>query len=215
VAKSPSSSSHVKTALIAVGALLFGVNTTIALREFGTLDFALGEKVAVEAAASQAKASYYSGFSEGEEEGDQQGYTRGYEEGKTAGFSEGDELGYSRGYDEGRDVGFIDAKAGATPTNLGSLGLSLYWTDVSGGGRGICLFTNGFSFTDWDSWKWAFVGSTGEIRFMSDTNGSYNCYTESNWSSKIGSLSRYNRLAVYVTTNGTTDRWGPLPIPQD
>ena len=218
VANSPSSSSHVKTALIAVGALLVGVITTIALREFGTLDFALGEKVPVEAAASQAKASYDSGFSEGEEEGDQQGYTRGYEEGKTAGFSEGDELGYSRGYDEGRDVGFIDGEAGITPTNLGAFDLSVDWTYLSSGrdkgSRGLCVFSSGSSFNYWDSWKWAFISASGEIRFLSDTNGYYNCYAASDWS-KIGSLNRYSRLAVYITDNGITDRWGPLPIPQD
>lgn len=220
LASSPAAPSRTRTALIAVGALLVGVVTTVALRELGTLDFALGEKVSVEDAKSQADTSYQAGFSEGKtkgiEEGDQQGYSRGFEEGKSAGFSEGDESGYSRGYDTGRDVGFIDAKAGITPTQLGSLGLTVEWeTDISGYKSGLCMYSTGEWYQNWDSWKWAFISASGEIRFMSDSNGSYNCYVESNWSSKIGSLSRYSRLAVYVTANGKTDRWGPLPIPRD
>lgn len=222
LASSPAAPSRTRTALIAVGALLVGVVTTVALRELGTLDFALGEKVSVEDAKSQADASYQAGFSEGKtkgiEEGDQQGYSRGFEEGKSAGFSEGDESGYSRGYDTGRDVGFIDAKAGITPTNLGSLALSVEWAYLDSGrdqgGRGLCVFSLGSSFNYWDSWKWAFISASGEIRFLSDTNGYYNCYAASDWS-KIGSLNRYSRLAVYITDNGKTDRWGPFPIPRD
>lgn len=223
VASSPTAPSRTRTALLAMSALLVGVVITIALRELGTLDFALGEKVSVEDAKSQADESYKTGYSEGEDQGkklgDQQGYTRGFAEGKTAGFTEGDESGYLRGYDSGydtgRDVGFIDAKAGVTPRNLGSLGLSVDWANLTRGGRGLCVQTYGSFIKSWDSWKWAFISASGEIRFMSDTNGTYNCYAASNWSSEIGSLSRYSRLAVYVTANGKTDRWGPFPIPSD
>jgi hypothetical protein len=219
LASSPAASSRTRTALIAVGALLVGVVITVTLRELGTLDFALGEKVSVEDAKSQADTSYQAGFSEGKikgiEEGDQQGYSRGFDEGKAAGFTEGDESGYSRGYETGRDVGFIDAKAGITPTNLGSLGLSVDWANLTRGGRGMCVFSFGASLSGWDSWKWAFIASTGEIRTVSDSYGGGNCYNSSYFSERIGSLGRYSRLAVYVTANGKTDRWGPFPIPRD
>ena len=203
-----------KFALIAVGGLILGLMVGLTLRELGVLDFVLGQKVARDAAEEQARSSY----DDGKEVGDEAGYSRGYEEGKSAGFSEGDTTGYERGYNTGLDVGFIDSKAGITPTDVGSFGISVEWSDMissptESGLSGICVFTNGNNLQNWDGWKWAFISTSGSINFMSDSNGDYNCYVESRFRSDIGSLQKYNRLAVYLTIDGKTDRWGPLPIP--
>jgi len=196
-----------------------GLAVGLTLREVGTLNFALGEKIAVEVATKQADSAYSTGYDDGKSEGmiagEEVGYKQGFEAGDTAGYQRGDTAGYERGYDTGLDVGFIDAKTGITPTDIGELNLTAEWiTNIGGNSEsGICLFSDGFRRNSWERWKWAFISPSGSINFMSDTNDDYNCYTRDNILSDVGSLSRYSRLAIYITVNGKTDRWGPLPVP--
>jgi len=205
-----------RAAVISVGALVVGLAVGLTLREVGTLNFALGEKIAVEVATKQADSAYSTGYDNGKSEGmiagEEDGYERGFEAGDTAGYERGDTAGYERGYDTGLDVGFIDAKTGITPTDLGELNLTAEWITADWG-TGICLASDGRWADDWERWKWAFISPSGSVNFMSDTNGSYNCYDTDNILSDVGSLSRYSRLAIYITANGKTDRWGPLPVP--
>ncbi len=201
----------VTSVLTAVGALVVGLAAGLALREMGVLNFALGEKVSVNVAAKQAESAYKIGY----EEGETQGLKSGEEEGYNIGFEAGDASGYERGYGTGMDVGFIDAKTGMTPTDIGDFILTAEWVFNIGGDNveGICLYANGNSLPEWDKLKWAFISPSGTIDFFSDSNNTYNCLENYFISQRVGSLSRYNRLAVYLTANGKTDRWGPLPIP--
>lgn len=198
-------------AAISLGALVVGLVVGLALREAGTLNFALGEKIPVDVATEQADSAYKTGYESGKTEGTMTGEEAGYKRG----FEAGDTAGYERGYDTGLDVGFIDAKTGITPTDIGDLNLTAEWTTNIGGSSesGICLFSDGLRLNRWERWKWAFISSSGSINFMSDTNDDYNCYTRVGILSDVGSLSRYSRLAIYITANGKTDRWGPLPVP--
>lgn len=208
-----------RAAVISVGALVVGLAVGLTLREVGTLNFALGEKIAVEVATKQADSAYSTGYDDGKSEGmiagEEVGYKQGFEAGDTTGYQRGDTAGYERGYDTGLDVGFIDAKTGITPTDAGELNLTAEWmTNIGRNSEsGICLASDGEWADDWERWKWAFISPSGSINFMSDTNGYYSCYTRDNILNGVGSLSRYSRLAIYITANGKTDRWGPLPVP--
>lgn len=211
--------SQLRTILLSVGALLTGVTIGLAGRELGVFDFALGEKIAVGTATEQARTAYESGYRSGETEGtksgDEAGYARGLDDGYDQGLQEGETTGYERGYLTGLDVGFIDAKTGITPTDLGDLKLSAEWTTNIGNQyeSGICFFSDGLRLSQWQQMKWAFISSSGSIKFLSDSNDDYNCFTESEILRRVGSIPKYTRLAIYVTANGKSDRWGPSPTP--
>lgn len=205
-------------ALIAIGVLVVGLAAGLAMREMGSLDFVLGEKISLDVATVQAESAYSTGYQDGETQGTKTGDEAGYERGNEAGYNRGYELGndegYNRGYDSGVDVGFIDAKTGITPTNLGYFGLTASWrTDVGPSPGSVCLFSNGSNLPKWQRLKWAFISPSGSINFLSGTNDDYNCWSSDQIASNVGSRSQYSRLAIYLTVNGKTDRWGPLPIP--
>lgn len=198
------------TGLIAVGVLVVGLAVSLAMREMGALDFALGEKIPIDVAIVRAESAYSTGYQDGETKGtktgDEAGYNRGYEL--------GNDEGYNRGYDNGVDVGFIDAKTGITATDVGYFGLTASWrTDVGPSPGSLCLFSNGSNLPKWQRLKWAFISPSGSINFWSGTNDDYNCLPSDFIASNVGSRSQYSRLAIYLTVNGKTDRWGPLPIP--
>lgn len=209
-----------RTLLLSVGALFLGITAGLALREVGVLDFALGEKIAVTEANEQEQSAYDSGYKSGEtagtKTGDEQGYARGLDEGYSQGLKDGDTTGYDRGYLTGLDVGFIDAKTGITPTHLGDLKLTASWETFIGGEfvSGICFYSDGSRLDEWRQIKWAFISSDGKINFISDTNDDYNCFTESYIVREVGSMSKFSRLAIYVTADGKSDRFGPSPIPK-
>lgn len=108
--------------IASVTCLLIGSVLSLGLREFGLLDFALGEKLG-ETEVEQLTGSAYdagersgrdagfsegetAGYSQGEEAGLEKGYAQGYEEGKTSGGSEGYDNGYAAGVSDGEDIGY-------------------------------------------------------------------------------------------------------------
>jgi len=212
----PRSKSRSKVILLSIGAVIAGLAAGLALREVGVLDFALGEKIAVDLATEQAQFAYESGITEGTKSGDEAGYKRGSDDGYSRGLKEGDTTGYERGYLTGLDIGFIDAKTGITPTDIGDMKLTASWETFIGGEyvSGICFYSNGSRLDGWRQIKWAFISSDGKIDFISDTNDDYNCFTESYIVRQVGSMSKFSRLAIYVTADGKTDRWGPSPTPK-
>ena len=200
--------------------MILGITAGLTLREVGVLDFALGEKIAVTVANEQAQSGYDNGYKScetaGTKTGDEQGYARGLDEGYNQGLKDGDTTGYERGYLTGLDIGFIDAKTGITPTDIGDLKLTASWeTNIDGEFvSGICFYSDSFRLDEWRQIKCAFISSDGKINFISDTNDDYNCFTESYIVREVGSMSKFSRLAIYVTADGKTDRWGPSPIPK-
>lgn len=212
----PRSPPRPRAILLSIVAVIAGLVAGLALREVGVLDSALGEKIAVDVATEQAQFAYESGITEGTKIGDETGYKRGSDDGYSRGLKEGDTTGYERGYLTGLDIGFIDAKTGITPTDIGDLKLTASWETLIGGEdvSGICFYSESFRLDEWRQIKWSFISSDGKINFISDTNDDYNCFTESYIVRQVGSMSKYSRLAIYVTADGKTDRWGPSPIPK-
>lgn len=220
-ATSPSRGRRAAVILRPLLAVAVGIALSLGAREFGVLDSLLGEKVDVISANLKSEESFSTGraagYQAGFEEGDSLGYDRGFSEGKSAGYSEGESVGESVGYDRGYDVGFIDAKTSITPNSLNQLISSVSWSNtIDSSESGICVYFKN-SMTP-DSWKWAFIKSSGQIQFVSDSSGFYRsdnfCYTSDFLRRRVGALSGYERLAVYLTYGSQTDRWGPSTTPR-
>jgi flagellar biosynthesis/type III secretory pathway protein FliH len=124
--QAPSQSARTNQSLLvgvaSAACLLIGSVLSLGLREFGLLNFALGERFG-ETEIQQRTASAYdageqsgrdagfaegqtAGYSQGEEAGREKGYAEGYEEGKTSGGSEGYDNGYAAGLSDGEDQGY-------------------------------------------------------------------------------------------------------------